>query len=163
MNEGLERLNRTEIKKETQASILRGLRTAAKTLRKDARSFAGSRLRKRTGETARRIKVSARKKKDGALLELKGSGALNIWEYRGRRAYQVPKRRPATVKMPSGKILNLSPRSPIRIPAAGPRPVLQPALSRNETRIKNLVSEKMVKTIEELMPDRIEVYAAEKK
>lgn len=161
MSDDLAQLNKANIKSETQASMLRALRTAAKTLRKDAKNFAGSKLKVRTGETARRIKVGARKEKTGASLTLRGSGALNIWEH-GRKAYQVPSKENKRVKMPSGKILNISPRSPIRIPAAGPRSVLEPALSRNETNIKNLVSEEMVRTIEELMPDKIEIYAADK-
>ena len=159
----LDRLNKAKIQKETQAAILQGLRQAAKPLRKDARNFSGSSLKVRTGKTAKRIKISARKKGTGTILELKGSGALNIWEYRGRRAFQIPKRKPVTVKMPSGRILSISPKEPIKIPAAGPRPVLQPALSRNETNIKNLVSAEMVKAIEELMPDKIEIYLAGKK
>jgi len=163
LSDDLGRLKKTEVQKETQASILRGLRMAAKPLRKDARAFVGSSLKKRTGKTAARIKVGVRKKKDGALIELKGSGALNIWEYKGRKAYTIPKKKGTAAVKIAGKIMKISSKNPIRIPAAGPRPVLQPALARHEKNIKNLVSAEMAKAIEELMPDKIEVYRAGEK
>lgn len=164
MSDDLDRLKKSTIQKETQASMLKGLRKAAKPLRKDAKNFVGSRLRKRTGETARRIKVSARKKQDGALLELKGSGALNIWESpKGRKAYKIPSKKKSAIIKLGAKLLRVTIRDPIRIPASGPRPVLRPALTRHERKIKELVSSEMVKAIEELMPDKIEIYGAGKK
>jgi len=139
------------------AGLLKALREGAKKLRKDLKNFEGSQLKTRTGRTAKTIKVSVRKKGEGAILEIKGSGVLNIWEYKGRKAYRIPKRKPVRVKMPSGRILNISPRAPLRIPAAGPRPVLQPALKRNEGNLTRLVSEITVNKIEHLMPDKVEL------
>jgi hypothetical protein len=160
----LDRLKKPVIQKQTQASILKGLRAAAKPLRKDARNFVGSRLKKRTGETARRIKVGARKRKGGALLELKGSGALNIWESpKGRKAFKVPNKKKSAIVRLGARLLRVTLKDPIKIPASGPRPVLQPALSKNETNIKKLVSTEMVRAIENLMPDKIQVYKAGEK
>ena len=155
--DNLAKLNKQEITEDLQTATIKALREAANPLRKDLRNFTGSRLNTKTGKTAKTIKVGVRKNKGGAIMELKGSGALNIWEYRGRKAFQIPKSRPARVKMPSGRILNVSPKDPIKVPATGPRPVLQPGLKHNERNIARLLGEATGEAIQKLMPDTVEL------
>lgn len=162
MSSDLDKLKKPEIEKDLQAASIGALREAAKPLRKDLRNFAGSRLTKRTGKTAKTIKVGVRKRKGGAIMELKGSGALNIWEFRGRKGFQIPKRKPVTVKMPSGRILNLSPKDPIKVPATGPRPVLQPGLKKNQANINKLLANATGNAVEDLMPDKIVINSKNK-
>lgn len=157
MSDDLDRLKKPVIEKDIQAASIEALREAAKPLRKDLRNFVGSRLQKRTGKTAKTIKVGVRKRKGGSLMEIKGSGVLNIWEFRGRRAFQIPKKKPVTVKMKSGKILKLNPKEPLRVSGSGPRPVLQPGLKHNLPNINRLLGEATGNEIEKLMPDTIDI------
>lgn len=129
---------------EVRKQIAAGIRPAVRAITRSARAFEGSKLRKKSGKTSKTISGRVRPHRTtgagGVIIAISGRGMLNIWEH-GRKAYTVRPRSQGTpgAYAPGGgirkalKLYSLGGilRRRVNIPAAGPRPVLRPAIDRN--------------------------------
>lgn len=108
-----------------------------------AKRFEGSRLKKRTGKSAASIYTTLKASRTGFTGTLtSGRSAIWIWENKARKAYTVrPKKRVAL------KIPGIGFRSVVRIRRQHlPRPVLKPAVDRNEENLRNAAGQGLVET-----------------
>jgi len=120
-----------EATKTLRKHLAKSLRPAAKKIRKDARSFHGSKLRSRSGKTAKTVRVTVPSgSRKGVYVRVTGAAAINIWEY-GRKAYVIKVPKGQALKMPWGWVA----KRRIRIKAEAPRPVLTPAIERHKSEL----------------------------
>lgn len=142
---------------EMRKQLAAELRPAVKAIRQSARAFQGSLLKKRTGKTARKIyaRIAARRRHEGVKITLGATNSiLQVWE-RGRKAYTVQPNKAAGRKALSiGKDFV---RPSVRIPAAGARPVLMPAIDRNMPQLRELSARGTVKVVEQVMERQIHI------
>ena len=157
------------VRKATNRSAVK----AAKWAKAAAQAFRGSRLKKRTGETASTIYTMVKPHMRTTNMILTAStGLLNIWEIRGRRRYDIVPKRPRmdrrfrrlTLVQPKGgtkKALRLpwGIFSKVTVPATGPRPVLKPALMSILPRVDRELLKQMETAVLSEIPRTIRIRA----
>lgn len=121
-----------------------GVRDGMKIIKKAAKAFEGSPLKKRTGRTARTIGTRVRGSKSSAGIHARifGWGYLNVWK-NGRKEYTIRPVFRKALSTPEG------PRKSVTIKAQEPRRVLEPAVDAHRGDVEKCVAARMEKAASE--------------